>query len=843
VLSVLSPRSRRAVGALLAAVVGGALAVPGVARADDGVPAATVVGELVQGYADPGPAREDDAHPHDDGSGLLSWVQTEDGDAVRVPTEDVADIDAGATIQVTVGRTVRDEASAEGLEPARAVVSSEVLAAADEPATASTAAPVNHEVTVVMMQPAGTAAQRAADPTTLSQIVTAVNGPVRDFWEQQSGGAVRFGVVASFDWATTTASCTRPFDLWQAAAARAGWTAGAGKHLLVYVPYDSPGCSYGLGTVGGGLDDGGLAYVEGSGTSVIAHEFGHNLGLGHSSELQCDQASEESTSSACQLASYRDYYDVMGFSWSQLGTLNALQQGQLGVLPADQWRDLTVDGPGEVRLQPLTAVTGLRAVRLTAPDGSRYWLENRTSAGRDAWLSTTGAGIGLQAGVLVRREAPGEGDSSLLLDPTPSRTSRWGGDLATALPVGVPVQIASGAFTLTLTGQDGGAAVVTVQTDAGPVLARYAASGGARGVLGTATGPETCGLRDGGCFRRYRDGVVYWTPATGAHLAVGLVWQRWAAQGWEWGALGYPVTDTMCGLVRGGCFQHFQGGSIYFSVASGVQLTSGAIRDRWEALGWENGMLGYPVGELTCGARNGGCLQEFQYGVVYTQAATGAHAVIGLIRQRWAAQGWEWGALGYPVTDTVCGLVRGGCFQHFQGGSIYFSPASGVQVTSGAIRDRWEALGWENGMLGYPVGPVTCGLRADGCVQAFQGGIVSGTPANSYAVVGLVLDRWTALGRETGRLGYPVMDTTCGLVAGGCYQHFDSGSLYFSPAGGVHDVYGVVRDRWAASGWEHGPLGYPTGNLSCGLAGGTCAQTFQGGVIRWSPQSGQTGVG
>src|SRR3712207_7143508 len=50
----------------------------------------------------------------------------------------------------------------------------------------------------------------------------------------------------------------------------------------------------------------------------------------------------------------------------------------------------------------------------------------------------------------------------------------------------------------------------------------------------------------------------------------------------------------------------------------------------------------------------------------------------------WAAVGWETGALGYPVTDTVCGLAGGGCFQHFQGGSVYSSSSTPGSV----VRDR-----------------------------------------------------------------------------------------------------------------------------------------------------------
>ena len=57
-------------------------------------------------------------------------METAAGDAVRVPTEDVAGLPAGATVSVTVGAQVDDEAASEhGVEPARTVLASDLLAA------------------------------------------------------------------------------------------------------------------------------------------------------------------------------------------------------------------------------------------------------------------------------------------------------------------------------------------------------------------------------------------------------------------------------------------------------------------------------------------------------------------------------------------------------------------------------------------------------------------------------------------------------------------------------------------------------------------------------------------
>jgi len=46
----------------------------------------------------------------------------------------------------------------------------------------------------------------------------------------------------------------------------------------------------------------------------------------------------------------------------------------------------------------------------------------------------------------------------------------------------------------------------------------------------------------------------------------------------------------------------------------------------------------------------------------------------------------------------------------------------------------------------------------------------------------------------------------------GRFNHFKNGSIYWTPKTGPAAVWGKLRDCWAASGWERGPLGYPIQN-------------------------------
>lgn len=248
-----------------------------------------------------------------------------------------------------------------------------------------------------------------------------------------------------------------------------------------------------------------------------------------------------------------------------------------------------------------------------------------------------------------------------------------------------------------------------------------------RWVLGNPTTGENCGLRDGGCWQGFDNGAIYWSPATGAHWIKGEIYKKWASVGWEGGFLGYPITDEFCGLRDGGCGQHFQRGSIYWSMGTGAHIIQGAIKGKYAAVGWENSPLGYPVTDEICGLRDGGCFNHFQDGSIYWSPASEAHIIKGLIRDKWASFGWENSEFGYPVTDESCGLIGGGCFNHFQNHSIYFSPASGTWEVKGRIRDFWASTGWEAGRFGYPTGPEQCtwdGRTLD-CHQNYQRGRIN----------------------------------------------------------------------------------------------------------------------
>ena len=92
---------RSSVLVTVCAVFFSVLGIPATRAQDEPAAGDTIVGELVQAYADPAPHEQGDGHDghaEADDAGLLSWVRTAPGEAVRVPTEELGGAPAGAPV-------------------------------------------------------------------------------------------------------------------------------------------------------------------------------------------------------------------------------------------------------------------------------------------------------------------------------------------------------------------------------------------------------------------------------------------------------------------------------------------------------------------------------------------------------------------------------------------------------------------------------------------------------------------------------------------------------------------------------------------------------------------------
>lgn len=251
-----------------------------------------------------------------------------------------------------------------------------------------------------------------------------------------------------------------------------------------------------------------------------------------------------------------------------------------------------------------------------------------------------------------------------------------------------------------------------------PVCSRidqyYAALGGPGSFLGEARTGEVAVA--GGAYTDYDGGSIYWSGPTDAHEVHGLIRDAYRRLGAERGPLGFPTTAETRAPDGQGAYNDFDGsggGTVTWRADLGAHGVWGEIRRAWLATGALSGPLGYPTSD-ELGSRDGvGRYETFRgpagVGSVHWSPATGAHAVYGLVRDRWVALGGEDGALGRPVTDELA-AAGGGRYNDFVGpgtaaepkASVYWSPATGAHSVRGPIRTAWLAAGGSGSRLGFP---------------------------------------------------------------------------------------------------------------------------------------------
>ncbi|WP_432506152.1 LGFP repeat-containing protein [Kineococcus arenarius] len=206
------------------------------------------------------------------------------------------------------------------------------------------------------------------------------------------------------------------------------------------------------------------------------------------------------------------------------------------------------------------------------------------------------------------------------------------------------------------------------------------------------------------------------------------------------GFLGDPLTGEIRTPDSKGAYVVFQHGSIYWSPWTGAREVHGEIRDGWGRLGWEGGRMGFPTSDEQTTYSRRGKYQEFEGGTVYWTPWTGAHGVGGAIEQEYEdyySSTFECcpdaeEVLGFPVTSEITTPNGRGAYNHFQWGSIYWSPGTGAHAVHGAIRDIWAAQGWENGRLGFPTSSEEYDYYEDVVVQSFEGGAIWWWPGGSW---------------------------------------------------------------------------------------------------------------
>jgi uncharacterized protein with LGFP repeats len=127
----------------------------------------------------------------------------------------------------------------------------------------------------------------------------------------------------------------------------------------------------------------------------------------------------------------------------------------------------------------------------------------------------------------------------------------------------------------------------------------------------------------------------------------------------------------------------------------------GAIAVKYQQLGGETGVMGPPLSD-ELPAASGGRYNQFQWGYIFWRGDLGAHNVLYPLDRKWIGMGRE-GGFGYPVTDTLRSVREGMCNDFENGGTICWNKTTGTaHAVYGLIRQKWVQLGRERGSCGYP---------------------------------------------------------------------------------------------------------------------------------------------
>lgn len=344
----------------------------------------------------------------------------------------------------------------------------------------------------------------------------------------------------------------------------------------------------------------------------------------------------------------------------------------------------------------------------------------------------------------------------------------------------------------------------TPETDASDAItAAWDAAGGETSVLGAARGdvyPVGAGFA-----QDFAGGKIFFTPETGARSLYGAVLDKYESLGGPANSdLGFPNINEVPGLVspdsRVATFSASDSPVIFWTPEHGAYVVRGAINAGWDKLGSSTGPLGVPVGDETY---DGAVVtQKFSGGELSWSSQTQKFTTVppeladqladlqvpvdptAAINRAWRAAGGAAGPLGAKRGDQYQ-VGNDGVGQDFEGGKVYFSPATGAAAVEGDIAAKYESLGGPVGSdLGFPVANEADGPVAGSRISRFAAAdepVIFFTPENGAFVVRSAMKAaWDKLDGASGALGVPVGDQS--VEAEKISQRFSGGSVVFDQA-------------------------------------------------------------
>ncbi len=243
------------------------------------------------------------------------------------------------------------------------------------------------------------------------------------------------------------------------------------------------------------------------------------------------------------------------------------------------------------------------------------------------------------------------------------------------------------------------------------------------------------------------------------------------------------------------------------AAASPIGDAEAAMMAAWEKAGGDSSPLGarkgdvYPAGD--------GFALDFDGGKMFFTPATGAKFAYGPILDKYEMLGGPAGSdLGFPAINEVPGLAgpdsRVVTFSASDKPVIFWTPDHGAFVVRGAINAAWDKLGSSGGVLGVPVGDET--YNGEVSAQKFSGGQVS----------------WNRQTKQFSTEPPALADQLKGLQV-------------------AIDPTAAINMAWRAAGGPNGALGVKKG-AQYPIGGDGIVQDFANGKVYFSPATGANAV-
>ena len=257
--------------------------------------------------------------------------------------------------------------------------------------------------------------------------------------------------------------------------------------------------------------------------------------------------------------------------------------------------------------------------------------------------------------------------------------------------------------------------------------------------------------------------------------------KKWELLGREKGLLGFPIQDEITLNDNIGKFVKFQNGYIYWSPNIGAFEIKGRIFEKWQELDGEIGVLGYPKSDEIKLTDDKGSYTIFEHGAIVLTPEFKAFFINNSILKKWKKLGLEKSVVGYPVSDEFSEDRRIGKFNFFKKGVIIVSSDSTEAFeVHGAIYEKYVKLKGISGILGYPISDELDLQNNKIKFTKFQNGQIIWHKANKDTLYlsNNILKKWNQIGGINSEIGFPIMNEK--NLDMGSYCNFEKGYIYFN---------------------------------------------------------------